>query len=77
MKEATGELNMTVVTVVIIAALAAVIGGIIVPMIAGGLRNESCEAILGTGAKAVKNGSNYWCCPTGTFNRANCQQMED
>ena len=45
MKEATGELNMTVVTVVIIAALAGIGSLVVLPAIQNGLKNNSkCSA---------------------------------
>ena len=79
MKEATGELNITVITVIIIAALAAIGTTVIFPMITGGLRNQTCEATLGEGSKAMKDNTNVWyCCPAGTsgINTATCQIME-
>ena len=66
MKEATGELNMTVVTVIIIAALAGIGATVILPAISGGIRNNSCQSMLNDdGARAVKSGSTWFCCPNG------------
>ena len=79
MKEATGELNMTVITVIIIAALAAVATTVIVPMVSGSMRNQTCEGIMGEGATAVKSGSAYWCCPAGVTGAnavSGCQRMD-
>ena len=47
MKEATGELNMTVVTVVAIAAVAAFFYAVIWPNIKVSVMNNQCEAECG------------------------------
>ena len=44
MKEATGELNMTVITVVAIAAIAAVFYAWVWPSIQNSIRKNSCES---------------------------------
>ncbi len=49
MKEATGELNMTLITVVAIAAIAALFYTLIWPMIRVSLVNNTCEATCGEG----------------------------
>lgn len=45
MREATGELNMTVVTVVAIAAVSALFYAFVWPSIQSAIRNQSCSAI--------------------------------
>lgn len=52
MKEATGELNMTVITVVAIAAIGALFYTLVWPAIQKAIVNNTCTA-LGTGWKAV------------------------
>lgn len=47
MKEATGELNMTVVTVVAIAAVAAFFYAFVWPGIQESIRRNTCEASCG------------------------------
>lgn len=44
MKEATGELNMTVITVVAIAAIAALFYAFVWPMIQRSIVQQTCEA---------------------------------
>ena len=65
MKEATGELNMTVVTVVAIAAVGGFFYLFIWPSIEAGLTMNTCKNICPDGEVAdVKNG---WCnCADGT-----------
>ncbi len=80
MKEATGELNMTVIVVIIIAALAGIGTLIIVPAVSTGVRSSSCRSILNDeGARALKDGAgDYYCCPTGTsVVGPTCQIMEE
>ena len=72
MKEATGELNMTVVTLIAVAALGAVFYLVIWPMVQRMLVQQTCNT-YGDGWTAVKNESqlndsnakvNEWmCCP--------------
>lgn len=78
MKEATGELNMTVITVVAIAAVAALFYTLVWPAIQKAIVNNTC-ATLGSGWHAVEasaedaskiNADNasklkYACCPDG------------
>mgnify|MGYP004553952425 CR=1 FL=1 len=52
MKEATGELNMTVITVVAIAAVAALFYTLVWPAIQKAIVNNTC-ATLGSGWQAV------------------------
>ena len=70
MKEATGELNMTVVTLIAIAAIAALFYFAIWPMVQQMLVQQTCNT-YGPNYKAVKgdvastNGNatvNIWCC---------------
>ena len=70
MKEATGELNMTVVTLIAIAAIAGLFYFAIWPMVQQMLVQQTCNT-YGPNYKAVKgevastNGNatvNVWCC---------------
>lgn len=70
MKEATGELNMTVVTVVAIAAVGGFFYAFIWPGIKTGLMKNTCQnicpAVEGDGVvKAVKNDDNTYTCKCG------------
>lgn len=49
MKEATGELNMTVITVVAIAAIAAIFYALVWPNLKVSIVNRQCEADCGAG----------------------------
>jgi hypothetical protein len=85
MKEATGELNMTVVTLIAIAAIAALFYFAIWPMVQQMLVQQTCNT-YGTNYKAVKgevastSGNatvNVWCCcsdgsKTCSESNANC-----
>ena len=74
MKEATGELNITVITVIAIAAIAALFYAFVWPAIETSLRNNTCSS-LGQDWHAVKvnegaasaagNNTTYVCCPPG------------
>lgn len=73
MKEATGELNMTVVTVVAIAAVGAFFYAFIWPNIQAGLMKNTCSNVCPASTdadkkvKVTKDGDNYTCtCPDGT-----------
>ena len=48
MKEATGELNMTVITLVAIAAIGAVFYFVVWPMIQNALVSQTCRTTYGT-----------------------------
>lgn len=72
MKEATGELNMTVITVVAIAAVAALFTAFVWPMIQRTIANNTCKTYghdyvaypgedLGAQYETVK----WVCCPEG------------
>ena len=77
MKEATGELNMTVVTLIAIAAIAALFYFAIWPMVQRMLVQQTCNT-YGTDYTAVQDKSsndtvtqgnakiNIWCCCKGT-----------
>lgn len=56
MKEATGELNMTVITVVAIAAIAGLFYAFVWPMIQRSIVQNTCNA-MGDGWTAEKGGS--------------------
>lgn len=53
MKEATGELNMTVITVVAIAAVAALFYAVVWPMIQKSIIQKTCDS-YGSGYVATK-----------------------
>lgn len=79
MKEATGELNMTVITVVAIAAIAALFYTLVWPAIQRSIVNNTC-ATLGNGWEAVNQNDTdgftisatnaadvtWFCCNTST-----------
>ena len=74
MKEATGELNMTVITVVAIAAVAAFFYAVIWPNIKVSVVNNQCEAECGTGGfqPATKaDADNFTCTCTTAGNGRN------
>jgi len=60
MKEAAGEANMTVITIVLIGIVAAV-GALVVPRILNGIERKSC---------CQENGGVWY--SSGCYNRANC-----
>ena len=73
MKEATGELNMTVITVVAIAAVAGLFYAFVWPMIQRSIVQNTCKT-MGEGWTAVSrgdtnlssentSGQNWVCCP--------------
>lgn len=77
MKEATGELNMTVITIVIIAALAVIGTTVVVPAVSGGIRKNSCASALNLDSSDVtvtKDGDVYRCCETGSNNCIDLEQ---
>ena len=69
MKEATGELNMTVITVLIIGALGAALV-FVVPLISSSIKNSSCNA-MGDGWTYRKIGDVDHCCPANVTDAAN------
>ena len=56
MKEATGELNMTVITVVAISAIAALFYAFVWPMVQRNIVQRTCDT-YGVGYKATKDTS--------------------
>ena len=48
MKEATGELNMTVITLVAIAAIGAVFYFVVWPLVQQSIVNQTCKSTYGT-----------------------------
>lgn len=69
MKEATGELNMTLVVVIAVAAIVALFYAFVWPAIEAGLKNNTC-ATFGEGwsysSSSCTNGvetDDGWCCP--------------
>ena len=72
MKEATGELNMTVITMVAIAAIGAVFYFLVWPAIQATLATRMCVSAYGSGYSATKQATltdtgsatevNDWCC---------------
>ncbi|MBQ9853634.1 MAG: hypothetical protein IJO57_01205 [Bacilli bacterium] len=79
MKEATGELNMTVVTVLVVVALGAIATTVIIPAISTGMRNSTCQSMLNdNGASARKSGNDYYCCPSSVSSGvAGCTLLDD
>lgn len=84
MKEATGELNMTVVTIVAVAAVGGLFVLLVWPMIQKALANQSCKT-YGDKYTAVKDGNTstatgtsgtkvnkYKCC----INNTNCISID-
>lgn len=87
MKEATGELSITVITVVAVAAVATLFYTLVWPMIQRTIVNNTCAA-YGEGWTAVRrsdasqateelNGANatnakYGCCPTNQWSESDC-----
>ena len=64
MKEATGELNLTVITVVAIAAIAALVYTFIWPLIQRSITTNTCQSAYGETYEAQKDSNNNWqCCP--------------
>jgi hypothetical protein len=77
MKEATGELNMTVVTLIAIAAIGAIFYFVVWPLIQRQVVNQSCRTTYGPNWVAARgenddiSGGNtqatvheWWCCPS-------------
>jgi len=71
MKEATGELNMTVITLVAIAAIGAVFYFLLWPLVQRTLATNSCRTAYGPGYNAVQKETidatsqakvKDWCC---------------
>ena len=83
MKEATGELNMTIVTLVAISAIAALLWFVVWPMIQRMIVNNTCQT-YGSNWEAVPAGSvidtnasdaqlsDWFCCPGGNGADPDC-----
>ena len=66
MKEATGELNMTVIVIIAIAAVLALFWAFLWPAISSGLKGNTCKSWTDGNGKAyhyVKTGDKEGCCP--------------
>ena len=92
MKEATGELNMTVITLVAIAAIGAVFYFVVWPLVQRTLVTQTCRTTYGPDFQASKMedadtaGTSqakvyHWaCCKTGTdgaIDTSNCHTVND
>ena len=88
MKEATGELNMTVVTLIAVAALGALFYFVVWPMVQRMVVQQTCNT-YGTGWSAMRVGESdkaatnssatvgdWYCCPGSTFDD-NCIHASD
>ena len=86
MKEATGELNMTVVTLVAIAAIGAVFYLVVWPLVQRTLVSQTCRSAFGPGWHAVEGAadkqgtgnsqatvSQWMCCPEGVNSGDECE----
>jgi hypothetical protein len=81
MKEATGELNMTIVTLIAVAALGALFYWVIWPIIQKSIVNQTCKT-YGSEWTAISNGEmsdktsgsakvyDWYCCPEGAKTEA-------
>lgn len=81
MKEATGELNMTVITVIAIAAVAALFYTFVWPMIQKQIATNTCktygEYYVAEKADAVEGTkTNKWNCVCGEGAPAGCKTIE-
>ena len=88
MKEASGELNMTVITIVAIAAVGALFYFFVWPIIQRSLVSQTCKTAYGTDWNAVKattnninDGSNakvgdWMCCPNGDGSSSSCVKAD-
>ncbi len=74
MKEASGELNMTVITIVAIAAVGALFYVFVWPMIQTSIASQTCKtygpdwhAVRGSDVATGSNAkvSKWYCCPKG------------
>lgn len=75
MKEATGELNMTVITVVAIAAIGGLFYAFVWPMIQAGIRQRTCDTF---GTDYVYDSDQDACCGTSpTTGRELCYPVSD
>ena len=87
MKEATGKLNMTVVTLVAVAALAAMFYLVIWPIIQTSIVTQTCKSTFGSGWHAVRQDetldtgaqtkTHEWqCCPAGVDEGDTCTDID-
>lgn len=86
MKEATGELNMTVITVIAIAAVAALFYAFVWPMIQRTIADRTCQtygagwhAVKGSGVATGEEKTSSWvCCPQGitSYDTTKCTPAE-
>ena len=90
MKEATGELNMTVVTLVAVAALGALFYLVLWPVIQTSIATQTCKSTYGSEYKAYKMEGNdtevgtsqakstkFQCCKAGEGGgKTDCQDAE-
>ena len=80
MKDAVGELNMTVIAVIAIAAIAALFYVFVWPMIQFQIANQTCKtlgpeysAVEDESAESGNSRNKYWmCCPEGKKDSASC-----
>ena len=83
MKEATGELNMTIVTLVAISAIAALLWFVVWPMIQRMIVRNTCKTygddwkeVDGAMMEGVTAGdgqiSDWYCCPGGEAGHEDC-----
>ena len=86
MKEATGELNMTVVTLVAVAALAAMFYLVLWPIIQTSIVTQTCKSTFGSGWKANRTNNTvdtgaqtktyqWQCCPSNT-SQGSCTNID-
>jgi len=85
MKEATGELNMTVIVIIAIVAIGALFTIFVYPMIKTGVVSQTCKT-YGANYQAVQRGTftnaqgekeaQYECCPDGKQGDPRCVQVE-
>jgi hypothetical protein len=88
MKEATGELNMTVITLVAVAAIAAIFYFVLWPLVQQQLVSQTCRTTYGPDYVAVKQGNNTynqgtsqatvrkWKCCKGNTSASNCYNID-
>lgn len=76
MKEATGELNMTVVTLIAVAAVAALFYFFLWPMVQRMVANQTCST-YGTNWSAFRDGDDVQTGNQATVNMWMCCQTDD
>lgn len=75
MKEAVGELNMTVIVVIAIAAIAGLFYVFVWPMIQRAIIDNTCST-FGENYSAVKQSDVWYCCKNGQFSTNNCKAAQ-